>query len=227
MAYTTPHHVREYLKAACLGVCHEYAFRCLGKPLSQKRTIIEKTAEIDLQARVGAFFGAPAFLSAQGRSERDLIVDAPTIRAEVKFFRPPAQAWAGLKGDWEWLLSVTNNGREFRKRAWITFWPSRSIAKFTNCLSVTRSLGNKFAPADYAPFSTYVEPIMPKNGVNERLAFKSDKKIPRLTLLSLPHGKRVLVEIVGSVYHPVWCAIYSRLTPNEANTLRFNAKINI
>jgi len=227
MAYTTPHHVREYLKAACLGVCHEYAFRCLGKPRAWKRQLVGKTTEIDLHARVGSFFGAPAFLSAQGRSAIDLIVDAPTIRAEVKFFRPPAKAWADLNGDWDWLLSVTNNGREFRKRAWIVFWPGKSVALFTNCLTVTKSLGNNFAPADYAPFSPYVEPVMPKNGVNQRLAFKSEKNILRLTLLRLPNGKRVLVEIVGSVNHPVWCAIYSRLTPNEANTLTFNQTIDI
>jgi hypothetical protein len=227
MAYTTPHHVREYLKAACLGVCHEYVFRCLGKTQAWKRQLIEKTTEVDLQARVGAFFGAAALLSAQGRSIRDLIVEAPTIRAEVKFFRPPAQAWANLQGDWEWLLSVTNNGREFRKRAWVVFWPGKPVAKFTSCLAVTKSQGNNFALADYAPFSPYVEPVMPQNGVNQRLAFKSDNQIPRWTLLRLANGKRVLVEIVGSVNHPVWCAIYSRLTPNEADTLNFNAEINI
>ena len=227
MAYTTPHHVREYLKAACLGVCHEYAFRCLGKNAAQKRQLVGKTTEMDLHARVGAFFGAPAFLSAQGRSVRELIVEAPTIRAEVKFFRPPAKAWTNLKDDWDWLLSVTNNGREFRKRAWIVFWPSKSVASFTNCVSVTKSMGNRFASADYAPFSPYVEPMMPKTGVNERLAFKTEKNIPRWTLLNLPNGKRVLVEIVGSVNHPVWCAIYSRLTPNEVNTLNFDARIDI
>ena len=68
---------------------------------------------------------------------------------------------------------------------------------------------------------------MPKNGVNQRLAFKSEKDVPRTTLLRLPHGKRVLVEIVGSVNHPVWCEIYSRLTPNDADTLNFDAEINI
>jgi hypothetical protein len=182
---------------------------------------------VDLQARVGSFFGAAAFLSAQGRSIRDLIVAAPTIRAEVKFFRPPAQAWVNLKGDWDWLLSVTNNGNEFRKCAWIVFWPGKSIATFPSCLAVTKSQENNFALTDYAPFAPFVETVMPQNGVNQRLVFKSEKNVSRMTLLRLPNGKRVMVEIVGSVNHPVWCAIYSRLTPNEADTLTFDQTFDI
>jgi hypothetical protein len=36
-------------------------------------------------------------LAAQGTNDIDIIVDGPTIRAEVKYFAPPAPAWAGLK----------------------------------------------------------------------------------------------------------------------------------
>ena len=227
MAYATPHHVREYLKAACLRICHDFALRCQRRPASEKHAFVKRTKEIDLHASIGTFFGPVSHLSAQGCGEIDLIVDAPTIRAEVKFFRPPAQAWANLNGDWNWLLSVTNNGKEFRKRAWVVFWPGRSIARFPACLTVTKSQGNNFALADYAPFAPYVELVMPKKGVNQLLAFKSETDVPRTALLRLPNGKRVFVEIVGSVCHPVWCAIYSRLTPNEANTLKFDAEIDI
>jgi hypothetical protein len=104
MAYTSPHTVREFLSAAALQVVHDCVIRCQHRTARDKKALLKSTREIDLCARLAAFFGAVAHLAAQGisaSSEPDLAVAGPTIRAEVKYFRPPARNWADLTRDRE------------------------------------------------------------------------------------------------------------------------------
>lgn len=143
MGYSTPHHAREFLVGASLAVVHDYQLRCQRRATSDKKALLGSTREIDLCSRLGAYFGPNAHLAAQGTNDIDLVVTGPTIRVEVKYFRPPARQWAILKDDWDWLLATSNTNDEFRRRAWVVFWPSATadMYKFTNCLSVTRKPG--------------------------------------------------------------------------------------
>ena len=181
-----------------------------------KKRLLEQTREIDLCSKIADFFGPNAFLAAQGTNQIDLIVKGPTLQAEVKFFRPPAKQWTHLTSDWEWLLGFTSVNRNFDKNAWVVFFPSASLYKFTQCLSVTRSDSQRFKISDYAPFSPFVNPVVPPNGVNEKLCFKSPKST---SVIEMHGGKKVRVDIVGKHTHPIWCAIYSRITPDTGNLL--------
>jgi hypothetical protein len=218
MSYTTPHSVHEYLSAACLAINHDYIIRCQRRSIADKKALLTEAREIDLCARLGSFFGPVAHLAAQGQvgpNVIDLQITAPTIRAEVKYFRPPARAWDQLTHDWDWLLATSNNGEEFRKRAWVVFWPSTSsgMFTFTNCLSVPKSHGTQYSSQDFAPFTPYAEPEMPPNGVNQRLRFRVPS---RVSVIDMPDGKAVRVDIVGACTHPLWAAVYTRLTSNDA-----------
>jgi hypothetical protein len=227
MAYSTPHHVREYLLAACLRINHEYVLHCQRRARKDKRDIIIGTREIDLCGRLADFFGRAGHLAAQGIAAGrapDIEVTGPTIRCEAKFFRPTvthgqtvAPAWQQLSRDWDWLLEATNIGGEFYKRAWVVFWPSSEIFRFTQCLSVSKSHGTRYCTNDFAPFVPYAEPRMPKKGVNQLLRFKDE--VPRLSQIVVPNGKRVRCDIIGSMQHPIWAALYTRITPTEAALL--------
>lgn len=228
MAYSAPHAVREYLAAACLGISHQYVVHCQRRTSGDKRRILLDLREIDLCALIARFFGASGHLAAQGvaaENAADIEVDGPTIRAEVKYFRPSgtskgqtqARAWGQLDGDWKWLLSATNNGGEFGKRAWVVFWPSISIFRFTHCLSVPKSHGAQYCRADFAPFVPYAVPELPANGVNQRLVFRAEPD--RTSVIQIPNGKRVRCDLIGYAEHPIWAAVYTRITPAEADSL--------
>lgn len=218
MAYSTPHHAREYLKAACLSVCHDYVLRCQRRADKDKSALINATREIDLCARLASFFGPVAHLAAQGTSDIDLQIDGPTIRAEVKYFKAPARAWNNYRGDWDWLLEAKNTGNEFAKRAWILFLPSIDLRTFTSCVTVSKSHGTSFSLEDFAPFAPFVEAVPLASGVNQILKYKSAVSVPRETILELPGGKRVHVELIGSLTHPLWAAIYTRIAAAPAPT---------
>ncbi len=211
MSYSTPHTAREYLKAACLSVCHDYSLRCQHRNDARKKLIVSETREIDLCSKIASFFGASAHLAAQGTDDIDLIIDGPTIRAEVKYFLPPAVAWTAIRDDWDWLLAPSNANNEFDKRAWIAFFPSISWHRFTACLSVTKGHGNQFSLLDFAPFTPFTQTEMPANGTNQRLCYKPVDLRLRDSVIQLPGGKRVRVEIVGDFTHPIWCAVYTRI----------------
>ncbi len=217
MGYSTPHSAREYLLAACLRINHEFILHSQNRSGVARKAILLETREIDLCAMMGGFFGRAGHLAAQGvgnDSAADLDVAGPTIRCEVKYFRPSARAWGQLSRDWTWILGGTNTGREFSKRGWVVFWPSTSLFKFTNCLSVSRSQGASYSKNDLAPFLPYAEAEMPKKGVNQRLRFR--KKPERVSILQVPGGKRVRCDLVGATNHPLWAAVYTRITPGEA-----------
>lgn len=214
MSYSTSHEIHEYLKAACLAVCHEYVLLCQRRADSAKRKILLQTREIDLCMRIARYFGASAHLAAQGTNDIDVIVDGPTIRAEVKYFPSPARAWSerANRKDWDWLLDTSNTNREFNKRAWIVFFPSTSFRKFTSCISVPRSHNDRFSLLDFAPFTPFVETEMPPHGVNQRLRYKPSDQIPRTSTIQLPGGKRVLARIIGDFTHPLWAVVYTRIS---------------
>ena len=216
MAYTSPHSVREYLVAASLRVVHQSILHCQARSKDWKKDYLSNLREIDICAQLADYFGSSARLAAQGNSDIDLVVKGPTLRAEVKYFRPPAVAWtsASVKKDWDWLLNCSTAGDEFRKRAWLVFWPcaSAGMFKLTNCLSVSRSHGTQFSLEDFAPFATYATPEMPANGQNQRLRFHN---YPRESYVSLHGGKTVRVDLVGSHTHPLWCAIYTRVKSTD------------
>jgi hypothetical protein len=216
MGYSTPHEAREYFAAAALFICHDYVIRCQRRQTKDKKLLLKSAAEIDLCARLAAPFGPTTSLAAQGKLQSnsiDLIVSAPRLRAEVKYFRPPARNWSQVKKDWTWLLSCTSAGGEFKKRAWVVFWPSVELYAFTNCLSVPKTHGTQYSLLDFAPFAAYAEPEVPANGTNQRLRFKQPE---RTSILSLPGGKAVRVEVVGNISDPLWCAVYSRCVAGKA-----------
>lgn len=211
MSYSTTHEVHEYLKGACLSVCHEYVLRCQHRTERHKREILIKTREIDLCAQIAAYFGSAAHLAAQGTNDKDIIVDGPTIRAEVKYFPSPARAWNDLHGDWDWLLATSSANKEFSKRAWVVFFPSILLRTFPSCVSISRSHNDRFSSLDFAPFAPFVEPEMPPHGVNQRLRYKTVEQIPRVSVIQLPGGKRVLAQTAGDFTHPLWAMIYTRV----------------
>lgn len=218
MSYTSPHDVREFLFASCLQIVHDFQIRSQRRTDADKRKILGAIREIDLCASLSSFFGPTGHLAAQGTNDVDLIVSGPTIRTEVKFLAPPASNWltpgsAGVKADWDWLLACANVGDEFKKRAWVIFWPSTHLCKFTQCLTVSRSMGTQFSLQDFAPFAPYAEPEMPPKGEKQRLKFKTP---PKLSVLELPGGKRVRVDIVGDSKALIWAAIYTRTVLNAS-----------
>lgn len=227
MGYQTPHSNLEYLSASCLAINHEYIIRCQGRNETFKRKLITSTREIDLCARLANYFGQSAFLAAQGTNDIDVQVTAPIIRCEVKYCNPTSKPpWAEMTKDWEWLLEGTNNGKEFSKKAWIVFWPSTSLYKFTSCLSITKSHVSQYSNMAFAPFAIIAQPELPKKGTNQRLIYKED--FARTSLLNLPGGKKVRCDIVGSRTNPIWALIYTRATPNDckfinpADTIELN-----
>ena len=157
------------------------------------------------------FFGATAHLAAQGTHDIDFIVYGPTIRAEVKYFPSPARAWANNRDDWDDLLAINNVGNEFAKRAWILFLPSISFRRFANCVSVPKSHGTRFSSRDFAPFSPFVDAVMPVQGINQQLRYKPVGQVPRNSIIQMPGGRRVLAQLVGSLTHPLWAVIYTRV----------------
>ena len=181
-----------------------------------KKRLLELTREIDLCAKLGEFFGPNAYLAAQGTNAIDIKVKGPTLQAEVKYFRPSARQWTDVRDDWDWLIELSNNNNNFDKNAWLVFFPSTSLYKFTKCLSVTKTNGTQFNLVDYAPFLPIAQPIVPPHGKNEQLQFKSPEKT---TVLAIHGGRKVRVDIISKNTHPIWCAMYTRITPEESTTL--------
>ncbi|MEQ1503196.1 MAG: hypothetical protein ABMB14_13245 [Myxococcota bacterium] len=224
MGYTSPHDGREYLVAACLQVNHDHVIRCQARSNKWKKAYLGSTREIDLCAGVKESFGPSAHLGAQSsKSLVDLDIRGPTIKAEVKYLRG-RHAWTsivkgnekGIKKDWTWLLGGTNTNDEFLKRAWIVFWPAISLFSFNECMSITRAHGTRYDLADIAPFIPItVRSINPTSG-NQELAFVTS---PSRVSLLVVGGKRVRVDLVGGVGHPVWCAIYTRVTSAQGTAL--------
>lgn len=219
MAYSSPHPVRHYLASVALLVNHEFCLRCQRRSTAGKRAILKATREIDICARIFNLIGPSCHLAAQGTSDFDLKNDGPTFRAEVKYLHPKRTNWDQVRKDWDWFLATSSNNKEFRKRGLLFFWPSTSLYDFTQCLSVPKGHGTRYARSDYAPFVHYAEPTMPDNGTNQLLQFKEPPAQSRLGI-QVREGKRVRLDLVGAMTHPIWVAVYTRITPDEFTALQ-------
>ncbi len=214
MSYTTPHRLWEYMLGASLRINHGFYLQCQRRSERERKAILAATREIDLCATLASYFGTSCHLAAQGTTEPDLKNDAPVFKAEVKYPFPNKTSWAQVQKDWNWLLGRSNTNAEFNKRAFLLFWPSTSLYNLTACISVPKGHGTQYSLLDYAPLSPYATPVMPARGVNQRLQFRQPTSCSAVGL-QMPNGKRVCMDIVGELTHPVWCAIYTRLTPDE------------
>lgn len=190
---------------------------CQGRPLKQRKKIVEEVREIDICRYLAGYFGHSGHLAAQGTSDIDLEVKGPTIRAEVKYLRPKSGSYSEAKKDWDWLMNVSNTGDEFKKRAWVVFWPSarNDMFSLTNCISVPKSHDSQYCLSDFSPFTPYAEPEMPPHGSNQRLTFRKDNH-SRTTIVEKPGGRRARVDLIGELTHPLWCALYTRVTPTDS-----------
>jgi hypothetical protein len=214
MSYSTPHHVRDYAIGAALAINHAYCIQCNRRTEGDRRSILSDTREIDLCARLGTYFGFSSRLNAQGSDEADVVTESPPFEIEVKYIFPGRTNWGELSADWEWLRAFTNNGGLFRRRALIWFWPSIELYRVTQCISVTRDRTAAYSEERLAPFWPFMNVELPPHGANQRLMFaEPDHQGPHA--IRLPNGRRVAIDIVGSVTHPLWASVYTRLTPDE------------
>jgi hypothetical protein len=219
MGYTTPHTGREYLKAAALRVCHDYMLRALYRPTDQKRDLLKETREIDFCSQLGWFFGTSAYLSAQGTSEEDLVVEGPTLRCEVKFLRPPARSWEVVEKDWNWLLSLTGVNDEFGRNGFIVFWPGVDLHSQQDCVSLPAESNGTYNKTKLAAMLPLIDVV--GNG----LSWKHGDSVSRQSFIILPGGKRIRCDVVGDLSHPVWACLYTRATPRDIETLTLIPKI--
>lgn len=232
LSYSTPHPARIYLIAAALRINHQCIVHCQARSVRWKKDFIESTRESDLCARLADYFGLTGHLAAQSPIQNlvDLDVKGPAIRAEVKYLRS-SQAWTsivnarekGIKKDWDWLLACSSGNDEFKKRAWVVFWPSAASGMFSfqDCISLTKSHGNQFASSDFAPFAPLVDVGTTTGGTSHKLSFRNAPS--RLSIIKMPGGKRVRLDLVGSTLNPVWCGVYTRVTLGEADALGLHA----
>jgi hypothetical protein len=218
MSYSSPHAVREFLVSACLFVNHDFCLRCQRRTEKDRRKIIASTYEIDLCARIASLLGTSCSLAAQGRAARDLVNSAPVFDVEAKYLFNHRNPWEKVKGDWDWLLARSNTNRDFQKRAIIYFWPSTTLYTLTSCVTVPLGHGQQYSKNCFAPFLPYSEAEMPANGNYQRLRF-NDIESQGPFGIQVPGGKRVRLDLVGARTHPIWCAVYTRMTPTEFNAL--------
>jgi len=226
MSYSTPHHVRDYAIGATLAINHAYSVQCNRRTEEDRRSILSDTREIDLCARLSTYFGFSSRLNAQGRDEADVVTAAPPFEIEVKYLFPGRTNWGELSADWDWLRTLTNNGGVFRRRALIWFWPSIELYRITQCISVTRDRPSAFSERCLAPLWPFVNVELPPHGANQRLVFaEPDHQGPHG--VQLPNGRRFCIDIVGSVTHPLWASVYTRLTPKEYAELPEDRRVTL
>ncbi len=218
MGYSTPHHGRDYVKAACLAICHDYRVRAYRLSEEQQRKLLEETREIDLCARVASFFGPTAHLAAQGNSDVDVVVTAPRLNIEVKYVRRKCSQWSEIKKDWAWLLEPTNVNKNFRKNFWVVFFPSTNLYDLTNCITVPHD------PTEHVPFRPVMEIGAYGNGSPKPIFRVAPTRLAVTQVGDGKKKKRVRTDVIGSVDDPLWCVLYSRATddagdPDEPATL--------
>lgn len=221
MPHSSPHRAADYIAAASLRVIHEFSSRARYRSVNWQKNELTRLREIDICAGLAQFFGPSSRLAAQGIGGPDgidLVVRGPTIRCEVKYFRPRARQWAGqITRDWEWLLGAQNVGHEFRKRCWVVFWPSTRLFNFTQCLGIPlQDSSRQYAPADYLPFLPYAEPVVGPYAVNERLQFRvPDLGARRECVIRMFGGRCVRLRVVGDFTFPLWAVVYERIVGDE------------
>lgn len=216
MSYSTPHHIRDYVHGACLEINHAYCLQCTGWTDPERQALLASTKEIDLCARLGQYFGTSTRLHAQGSSKADLRTDSPRFEIEVKYIFPKRTNWSELSRDWRWLRDLDNNGGVFAKRAMVWFWPSIDLYEFTQCVSVTRDHGDHYSEERLTPFWPYVNVETFASSARHKLVF-AEPLHQGPHLLRIPNGRRFRIDIVGSVHHPLWASVITRLTPTECD----------
>jgi len=226
MSYKTPHHAREFMKAAALAVVHQYVLAFRGKQPPIVTQLLLRKKEIDFNSRLALFFGPEASISAQGVKGVDLHLEAPILEVELKYLRrkstqnQPVNSWTQVMKDWRWLLDRTNeNGNIFRQSAWVVFLPSTKLFTFHSNFQVEgkQLVNGQIVDADYAPFRKLVAPNPAAPTELQYAAEKWERDV-----LLHKTGTKLLVrrEIVGNPAHPVWCLIFSRVGTNEHETLQ-------
>lgn len=217
MSYTTPHHAHEFMKAASLAVVHEMVLACQRRPQEWKLEFLRGKKEIDFNARLGLFFGVESYISAQGSDGKDLIIESPTMRVELKYLRPkptsnsPQNTWDDVIGkDWHWLMGLKNAGEAFKKSAFIAFLPGTTNFRFHLCFQVPKKqFHQQLHERDYAPF---VKLVTPNATAPRELEYTPHAGWERDVLLWKRGSKlRVRRQIVGHPEDPVWCLIFSRV----------------
>jgi hypothetical protein len=205
------------LQGACLNIVHTYCLRCVRRK-ADIPDILKSTKEIDLCAALGNYFGPSSHLHAQGSSKADLLTDSPPFEVEVKYLLPNRTSWKEVSKDWTWLRKWTSDGGTFRRRALVWFWPSIDLYDFGDCLKVTRQLRSAYSEAGIAAFWPFTNVFPPPPGNKQRLEFAEPRHLGPHAV-KLPGGKRIRIDIVGSVHHPLWAVIYTRLIPTEFDAL--------
>jgi hypothetical protein len=225
MAYTTPHHAREWFSAAALRVCHEYTLLSQYRQNQNVKSLLEDSKEIDLHWKLAAFFGNSVNIAANGTDEIDVYVRSPRLDAEVKYLVPGRSQHAGVLKDWNWLLGLKNVNEDFTTSAWVVFLPNAGLYEFTECHSVTKPTGTDYAWNDVAMFLPFAEPFMPPAGTMQKLKWR--KPIPRLSVMRMQGGKKVRADIVGDPQDAVWAVIYTRVARDEYRSGNWPVDIHI
>lgn len=47
--------------------------------------------------------------------------------------------------------------------------------------------------------------------------FNSKHRLARVSIVKIPGGKKVRVDIVGDITDPLWCAVYTRMPPGATH----------
>lgn len=225
MGLLTPHHAREWFLAAALRVCHEYRITAQYKPKKRAIELLKATLEIDVHAKLAAFFGTTANIFAQGRGDIDVQVWAPTLAAEVKFLVGKRNAYKDVLWDWDELVKITNVNSKFGQRAWVVFLPKVAWFDFADCQSVKKPQGKRYNWKTIAPFLPFAEPHIRPTWAKEKLRWRDNP--PRLAVIWMPGGKKVRVDVVGNPSDTLWAAVYTRLTPDEYAELKAFTEIHI
>jgi hypothetical protein len=225
MGMSTPHHAREWFTAAALRVCHEYRSTLQYKPKERAVELLKDTLEIDVHAKLSAFFGTTSNIFAQGRGDIDVRVRAPRLDAEVKFLVNKRNSYAEVFKDWTGLVSINNTNDKFARQAWVVFLPKKDWFTFLDCQSVERPSGTNYTWAKIAPFLPFAEPFLEPTWNYERMRWRDT--VARLSVVLLPQGKKVRVDVVGEPKDHLWAVIYTRITPDEHEALKTFAKIDV
>jgi hypothetical protein len=226
MSYSTPHTAHEFMKAAALGVVHQYHMALRTKQAAIRTQVLVKKAEIDFNSRLALYFGPEASISAQGKRGLDLHLKAPVLDVEVKYLRrlekknQPVNKWPGVMKDWKWLLALSNeNNNVFRQSAWVVFLPSIDLFPFHSNFQVpgTQLLNQVIPDPAFAPFLKIAEPDPNQPTQLRYCQVAFDRDVLLTTGTTKP--KQVRRELVGNPKHSVWALVYSRVGTKAAKCL--------
>jgi hypothetical protein len=202
MAYTVPHSAREFIVAATKMVCHDMQVRSMWLSERYRRNLVTNTREIDLCSGMTRFFGPTAYLAAQGTNDADLIIDGPTAEVEVKWVRERKCSWAEYEKDWNWLLGLANVNGNFRKKAFVAFWPNTDLYTLADTFQPPRDVDSNVKASLALALSFDPTVAYDING-------------DQTVYTKLPQGKRVRADRVFGHTNAIWAVVYTRVTPEE------------